>query len=140
MLQNRLLWTGVALSTLALTHLRFRRDCSGLGTRVSGFFANDDADGKDSEEWQNLTDADGTLFFTAYDARGHGLWRSTGTAGGTVLLKRLASGTTRSIFKPTMPCWPSSTTLPVGPSFKSTSVMVPPLSCSTTSTLTGATR
>lgn len=26
-----------------LTHLRFRRDRSGLGTRVSGFFANDDA-------------------------------------------------------------------------------------------------
>lgn len=40
----------------------------------------------------NLTDVDGTLFFTASDARGSALWRSNGTAGGTVLLKRLASG------------------------------------------------
>ena len=37
----------------------------------------------------NLTDVDGTLFFTASDARGSALWRSNGTAGGTVLLKRL---------------------------------------------------
>src|SRR5918993_2600044 len=35
----------------------------------------------------NLTDVDGTLFFTASDARGSALWRSNGSAGGTVLLK-----------------------------------------------------
>ncbi len=40
----------------------------------------------------NLTDVDGTLFFTASDTRGTALWRSNGTAGGTVLLKRLGSG------------------------------------------------
>ena len=39
----------------------------------------------------NLTDVDGKLFFTASDARGSALWRSTGTAGGTVLLKRIGS-------------------------------------------------
>ena len=39
----------------------------------------------------NLTDVDGTLFFTASDARGNALWRSGGTAGGTVLIKRLGS-------------------------------------------------
>ena len=38
-----------------------------------------------------LTDVDGMLFFTASDARGSALWRSNGTAGGTVLLKRLGS-------------------------------------------------
>lgn len=40
----------------------------------------------------NLTDVDGTLFFTASDAKGSALWRSDGTAGSTVLLKRLGSG------------------------------------------------
>ncbi|WP_322936943.1 ELWxxDGT repeat protein [Nocardioides bizhenqiangii] len=39
----------------------------------------------------NLTDVDGTMFFTASDARGTALWRSNGSAGGTVLLKRLES-------------------------------------------------
>ncbi len=40
----------------------------------------------------NLTDVDGTLFFTASDAKGAALWRSEGTASSTVLLKRLGSG------------------------------------------------
>jgi ELWxxDGT repeat protein len=39
----------------------------------------------------NLTEVGGKLFFTASDARGSALWRSNGTAGGTVLLKRLGS-------------------------------------------------
>ncbi len=39
----------------------------------------------------NLTDVDGRLFFTASDARGSALWRSNGTAGSTVLLKRIGS-------------------------------------------------
>lgn len=44
-------------------------------------------------EPDNLTDVDGTLFFTAYDAvDGNGLWRTDGTAAGTVLLKTLSSG------------------------------------------------
>lgn len=40
---------------------------------------------------ENLTDVDGTMFFTASDAAGSALWRTDGTAAGTVRLKRLGS-------------------------------------------------
>ncbi|NYJ02568.1 ELWxxDGT repeat protein [Nocardioides thalensis] len=39
----------------------------------------------------NLTDVDGTMFFTASDGAGSALWRTDGTANGTVRLKRLGS-------------------------------------------------
>ena len=42
-------------------------------------------------EW--LTDVKGTLYFTARDrAHGYELWRSDGTAIGTVMVKDLRSG------------------------------------------------
>src|SRR6516225_438804 len=40
---------------------------------------------------QNLTDVDGTLFFTANDGSGPELWKTDGTAAGTVLVKALAT-------------------------------------------------
>ncbi len=40
---------------------------------------------------ENLTDVDGLLFFTAYDGGGESLWRSDGTAAGTVRLKDVGS-------------------------------------------------
>ena len=43
---------------------------------------------------QNLTDVNGTLFFTADDGEtGRELWKSNGTASGTVLVKDINSGT-----------------------------------------------
>ena len=77
--------TGGAVAPTAPRWPRHRRrpsaallDCSGATTPGSSP--------------SNLTDVDGTLFFTASDAKGTALWRSDGTAGGTVLLKRLGSG------------------------------------------------
>src|SRR5262249_7365029 len=43
----------------------------------------------------NLTDLNGTLFFTASDGNGTELWKSDGTAAGTTLVKDIFPGTHR---------------------------------------------
>jgi ELWxxDGT repeat protein len=46
----------------------------------------------------NLTNVNGTLYFSAYDAaNGWELWKSDGTAGGTALVKDIAAGTVDSL-------------------------------------------
>ncbi|MFE8603531.1 ELWxxDGT repeat protein [Archangium violaceum] len=54
-------------------------------------------EGPDPSTIANLTDVDGTLFFTADDGK-HGveLWRSDGTRGGTRLVKDITPGTADS--------------------------------------------
>ena len=54
--------------------------------------------GSDSSYPQNLTNVNGTLFFVAYDpTNGTELWKSDGTAAGTVLVKDIVTGSGRFI-------------------------------------------
>jgi len=54
-----------------------------------------DNDHPNSSQPQNLTNLNGTLFFTAVDEKhGRELWKSDGTADGTVMVKDLFSGST----------------------------------------------
>ncbi|MEB3831470.1 ELWxxDGT repeat protein, partial [Phormidium sp. CCY1219] len=49
---------------------------------------------------KNLTNINGTRYFTAYDGtNGTELWKSDGTEGGTVLVKDIRSGSVSSSLK-----------------------------------------
>jgi len=61
---------------------------------ATGTYTNDDGTYPDSSNPRSLVDVDGTLFFTADDGEsGRELWKSDGTAAGTVLVKDIFSGT-----------------------------------------------
>jgi len=47
--------------------------------------------GGSSSQPGNLTNVNGTLFFTASDFNGYGLWKSDGTEAGTVLVKTISA-------------------------------------------------
>ncbi|NQT14083.1 MAG: hypothetical protein HQ582_15120, partial [Planctomycetes bacterium] len=74
-------------------------DGTGAGTVlvkdiVTGTHTDDYGTYPNSSNPQNLTDVNGTLFFTADDGEtGRELWKSNGTASGTVLVKDIVTGT-----------------------------------------------
>ena len=58
---------------------------------VKNIYPGDD-NGEDGSVPANLTNVNGTLFFTAYDRNGTELWKSDGTAEGTVRVKDIYPG------------------------------------------------
>ena len=73
-----------------------RRDRPGTlctdGTPAGTFMVVDLSSGTSSSGINNLTDVNGTLFFTASGPSSPNLWKTDGTAAGTVLVKSLVSG------------------------------------------------
>lgn len=59
------------------------------GTTAGTVLVKDIVPGPASSQPLNLTNVNGTLFFSANDGNGPGLWKSDGTEGGTVLVKRI---------------------------------------------------